>query len=713
MKANWLSPRKTWIAFALVLVMAVAVACSSAPAAPGVTPDELRSVVQEAVKSAASGPSAAEIQAMIQSAVESSVPEGTSAADISAMVEAAVMSASSGGITASDISKAISEASMNALSAAQVEAIVAAAVMAIPEPAAPAPAAPSNAGKTLTAALDNVGSPLFLNARATFPDNMFNYYFGFQETLATWAPNSKNDVSNSTCEFPMLMTSWSYDLPANFDDPDNQGVITMHIRENVDVYTAEGRHSELTADDVAWSINDAGSDNPASTHSNTGEAYGWFKRWEAVDKYTIEAPFRSYQADWINGSGAGLSSMCGDTIGIVSKQLYDEIGDDILTTPHGTGPLYVKEWRPNERIEADARVDHWGINPAYGHMTLIQAGEASTRTAMLQTGTADIAMTSIQDVKPLQDEGFVFHDGLNQVAGNFLYIAGNYWSFEDPVEGTPIVREGFTPDADHPWIGDPRVDGDPTNLSDETDSMVKAIAFREALLFSIDRDLIAETIISGFGGPIYGGGHGAGVAFHHTDPEWQDRWAINYDPDFARSQMAAAGVEPGFEFEFYCPSGNGTSPEVCQAVAGMWETELGLKPYIDNTSYSSRRPTMVGRQINVPWMTNWGPNRNEAKFEVGGTIPVCCLWPIGSGGYNAGIEDNRFFDDFNTTRIQEKASAENLATREAIMDRWSKLRMGGGVVEVPTLIGINPETVESWQLRPWRTVNSFETVVLK
>ena len=112
-------------------------------------------------------------------------------------------------------------------------------------------------------------------------------------------------------------------------------------------------------------------------------------------------------------------------------------------------------------------------------------------------------------------------------------------------------------------------------------------------------------------------------------------------------------------------------------------------------------------------MTNWGPNRNEAKFEVGGTIPVCCLWPIGSGGYNAGIEDNRFFDDFNTTRIQEKASAENLATREAIMDRWSKLRMGGGVVEVPTLIGINPETVESWQLRPWRTVNSFETVVLK
>ncbi|MCH8827756.1 MAG: hypothetical protein IIB16_12425 [Chloroflexi bacterium] len=648
------------------------------------------------------------------------MPEGTSAAEISSMVMAAVQAASSGGVTAGDIqsvvSKAISDAAKDApepLSAGEVEAIVAAAVMAIPTAAPAAPAAPSGAGKTLTVVLDNVGSPLFLNAKATFPDNMFNYYFGFQEALATWATNSANDVSDSTCETPMLMTSWSYDLPPNFDDPDNQGVVTINIREGVDVYTADGRHSELTAEDVAWSINDAGADNPASTHSNTGEAFDWFKRWEAVDRYKIVAPFRSYQADWINGSGAGISSMCGDTIGIVSKQLYDEIGDEILTTAHGTGPFFVQEWRPNERIEAESRVDHWFNSPAFGHLTLIQAGEASTRSAMLQTGAADIALTSIQDVTPLTNAGFKFHEGLNQVTGHFLYMAGNYWSFEHPVDGTPILREGFTPDADHPWIGDPRVDGDPTNLSDETESMLKGIAFREALLWSIDRELIAETIISGFGGIIYGGGHGAGVAFHQTDPEWKDKWALGYDPDFARSRMADAGVDEGFEFEFYCPSGSGTSPEVCQAISGMWEVELGLKPRIDNTSYSSRRPTMVGRQINVPWLTNWGPNRNEAQFEIGGTIPVCCLWPIGAGGYNAGIEDNRFFDDFNTTRIQEKGSPENLATREAMMDRWSRLRLGGGVVEVPTLIGMNPDTVVSWELKPWRAVNSFDTVVLK
>ena len=48
-------------------------------------------------------------------------------------------------------------------------------------PAAPAPeAAPETSGSgTLTAVMDNVGSPLFRNEKATWPDNMMNYYYGF------------------------------------------------------------------------------------------------------------------------------------------------------------------------------------------------------------------------------------------------------------------------------------------------------------------------------------------------------------------------------------------------------------------------------------------------------------------------------------------------------------------------------------------------------
>ena len=605
-------------------------------------------------------------------------------------------------------------------------------------PAAPAPeAAPETAGGgTLTVVLDNVGSPLFRNEKGTFPDNMFNYYYGFQETLATWQRQDDDSVNDATCEAPMLAVSWEYDLPPNFDDPENQGTVTLQIRQGVDTYIASGRHSELSAEDVAWSFNDAGSNNPKSTHSNAGEAGDWFKLWEATDDYTVKGHFRNYNADWLNGGGAGISSMCGDTIGVVSKQLFDDIGDDILTTPHGTGPFYVQEWRPNELIEATSRVDHWDNSPNFAQLRLRQAGEASTRTALLQTGEADISMVSIQDVSNLQEDGFKFHEGLNQSQGQFIYFAGNYWSFKDAQTDEPQpLRDGFMPDKDHPWIGDPRIEcegADRSNTSElgagcdatgfdyrdtdkfsyETESMQKALAFREALLFAIDRDLIAETIVAGYGGPIFGGGH-PGVHFHQLHREWKDKWSLSFDPEIARQKLAESGVEPGFSFEYYCPAGNGTSIEVCQAVAGMWEEHLGLKPTIANTAYSSRRPTMVGREINAVWQTSWGPNRNQAKQDIGGTLPQCCLWPIASaGGYNAGIEDNAYFHDFKTTSVQEKASPENLAAREELTDRWFSRKLSGGIVEVPTLIGYDPERVGGWDLKPFRATNSFDTVIL-
>ncbi|MDE2686128.1 MAG: ABC transporter substrate-binding protein [Chloroflexota bacterium] len=612
---------------------------------------------------------------------------------------------------------------------------------AAPAPAQEAPAAASGEGATLTVVLDNVGSPLYRNEKATWPDNMMNYYYGFQELLVTWEPNTAGDggkgkVSDETCEAPMLALSWEYDLPPNFDDPENQGSVSVKLREGVDFYVASGRHSEFTAEDAAWSFNDAGSNNPAATHSNAGEAGDWFKLWEATDKYTLKGTFRNYIADWLNGGGAGISSMCGDAIGVVSKTLYDEIGDEILTTPHGTGPFYVQEWRPNELIEATSRVDHWNNNPNFAFLKLRQASEAAQRTALLQTGQADISMVSIQDVADLQNEGFKFHDGLNQILGQFIYMAGNYWSYKDPQTGDPVeLREGFYPDDEHPWIGDPRIecaDADRSNpsgalgsgcdatgfdyqdtdkFSYETEHMMKAKAFREALIYAIDRDLIGETIVSGYGGAIYGTGHGGGIAFHQTHPEYKDKWAAQFDPTIAQQKLAESGVEPGFEFEYYCPAGNGTSIEVCQAVVGMWEEHLGLKPYIDNTAYSSRRPTMVGRSIKSVWQTSWGPNSAQAK-DPGGTIPVCCLWPIASaGGYNAGIEDNNFYNDFDITRIQDKGSDENLSTREEIMDRWFDLKTGTGIVEVPTLIGMNPDTVQNWDLKPWRLTNSFDTVV--
>ena len=83
---------------------------------------------------------------------------------------------------------------------------------------------------------------------------------------------------------------------------------------------------------------------------------------------------------------------------------------------------------------------------------------------------------------------------------------------------------------------------------------------------------------------------------HQLHPEYNEAWNYAFDPDKAKGFLAESGVPAGFEFEFFCSQGNGTSLEVCEAVVGQWKENLGLAPYIDSTQYSSRRPTMWGRK---------------------------------------------------------------------------------------------------------------------
>ncbi len=674
--------------------------------------------------------------------------------------------------------------------AAPTTAPVAAAATAAPVAAptsAPAPAA-ERVSTTITVVFDNVGTPQFRNVKGTWPDVLFHGFFGFQEPLLGWEPtfDDQGNPIRSTgeaCHAPFVATGWEWELPSksgdtltmdgkeleNFDQADlsdqaNQGIIRVFVREGIDFYRSiDGemvRVGELTAEDVAWSFNDAGSENTNSAHSNSSQAYEYYKPWKVEDKYVAVAENRAFRSDGLQDA----SSICQDAIWMQSKQLYDELGDT-FGVPHGSGPFVVHEWLPAERIESEARVDHWRRNAGFERLVFIQANEAGQRSAMLQSGQADIAMASIQDVGRLEQEGFQFHEGLDAINGNFFYFSGNLWAFkyppnstlgEEDLSGKPVLRQGFLPTDSYPWIGDPRLEcvdidrsdpaiqdepgagcevanfnlegfdgpdsrfsadsvgfdyNDTDRFSYETPSMLKAKAFRQALVYAIDRELIASSVTGGYGGAVYGGAF-PGQTLHQTHPEYKERWSYAFDAEKARTLLAESGVPEGFEFEFFCSQGNGTSLEVCEALVGQWEENLGLDPYIDSTQYSSRRPTMLGRQIHVPWMTRWGPTSKQGRLgEGGGTLPGGGLWPLPAGGWNPGIEDNRWWSNREETRIQEKGSPENLASRERILDWAYDMTLTGGVVEVPVLIGFNPDTVEKWDLAPYELPNSFETIV--
>ncbi len=763
-------------------------------AQPGVTQADVAQAIAEALE-ARPDVTQADVAQAIAEALEAR--PGVTQADVAdAIASAMARQSQQEGLTEADVAQAIAEALAQqtpSLTEAEVGSAIARAMAERPSVTqddiqsavsqameAQQGMTPERMSTTITVALANVGSPQFRNERGQWPDVSFHGFFGFQEPLLGWTPSEDIMgaplVNNNTCAAPLVVTGWEWELPGkdgssvvrldrdivgiddpmkSIDDtalslpeservnPDDEGIVRLFIRPGIRFYRAGDDGDlvdmhELTAEDVAWSLNDAGSDNPNSTHSHSSRLYEFFQKWEVEDTYTVAAPNRAFTSDGVQT----VSSQCWDSVFMQSKTYQDELvaaGNEFGTFgfPHGSGSFVVHQWRPNERIDAEARVDHWRANAAFDNLVILQANEAQSRSAMLQTRLADIATASIQDVGRLNAEGFRFHDGLDTIYGHFFYYAGNYHSFKDPETGEPVLREGFKPSAKYPWIGDPRLecvgidrtdpaiqdvpgagcdaqgfDNKDTDRFDyNTPSMESARKFRLALIYAIDRELIAEAVTGGYGGALYAGWY-PGTRFHQLHPEYKDKWAYPFNPEKARELLKESGVSEGFEFEFWCSQGNNTSLEVCEATVGQWREHLGLRPYIDSQQYSARRPAMLGRQIHVPWMVQWGPNRKEGRVrDVGGTLPGCCLWPIPAGGFNPGIEDNLHYGYREATRVLPKGSPEQLAVREEMIDWAHYTGVAGGVVEVPVLVGYNSETIQSWDLKPWDLPNSFETVL--
>jgi len=201
--------------------------------------------------------------------------------------------------------------------------------------------------QTVTVVLDNVGTPQFLNGKGTWPDVMFHGFFGFQEPALGWEPTF-DDQGNAivstgrACHAGYVATGWEMILPgkdggeltmdgktldtledADLTDPDNQGTIRVHIRPGIDFYRiVDGdmvNAGELTGEDFAWSFNDAGADNIESAHSNSSQAYEYYKKWTAPSRYVAEAPNRAFIGDGLQDA----SSICQDAVWMQSKTLYD------------------------------------------------------------------------------------------------------------------------------------------------------------------------------------------------------------------------------------------------------------------------------------------------------------------------------------------------------------------------------------------------------
>ena len=152
---------------------------------------------------------------------------------------------------------------------------------------------------------------------------------------------------------------------------------TFHLHEGVLFHDG----SELTAEDVAYTYDYYR--NPDNGAPIVGRFTG-IGSVEAPDKYTVQV-----NMDAVNA--ASLTSWA--TVPIVHSAYHAEVGEETYSTsPIGTGPYKLREWRPAEFTELEAFDDHFRGRPNIDVLREDIVPEPSVRMIALQTGEADSAV---------------------------------------------------------------------------------------------------------------------------------------------------------------------------------------------------------------------------------------------------------------------------------------------------------------------------------
>jgi len=502
---------------------------------------------------------------------------------------------------------------------------------------------------------------------------------------------------------PLLAESWTMDPAVS------PKYVDVKIVSGVQFH---GGFGELTADDMVWNINDT---NPNLSETlGTGEisitdgsgTWAGFLGSNAatkIDKYTVRIAWEAFDPRW----DTWFFGQDGLGAGIVSKAAFDEKGkawnqDNLVAT----GPFEMTEWKRGDRNVYTAVADHWRKTAGVDTITRIAVPDETVRIAQLATGEAEIADVSVANIPETQRIGMTAA-GSGTARMVSMMFAGNLWETNHPTTGDELEIVTYTHDLQ--WLGNPHKPDD-SNNPDGMDDMEQARLVRTALSMSIDRDLINEAALAGFGWPTYI------PYFNIHNPNWDDKWKVEYDPEGAEALLDKAGFprdSNGKRFTmpmFAWPIGHFFG-EIGDNVSIFWE-EIGVKVDVLHYEYAVFRPTLVGRSATQAW-TDTGP------LEAYANTPWD--WPRGiqmsalaRGGKSHGIENPE--STANYLAVSAEADlAGRIALNNSYADFMKEWVPGMGIVAVPSLLAYNGNVITEWdiELGLRQAQNTPENIVVK
>ncbi len=253
---------------------------------------------------------------------------------------------------------------------------------------------------------------------------------------------------------------------------------------------------------------------------------------------------------------------------IVPKHYIESIGEEAFAlAPIGSGPYKFVSWEKDEQVVLEAFDEYFEGTPEIDKVIFKIIPESSARVAALEAGEVDlITAVSTNQVERLKATGdiSVVADGTTRV----VYFTLN------------TLEEGPLQD----------------------------LRVRQAINAAIDRDIIVNGVIDGYGNAI----HTFALPFF---PNYNaDLEGYSYDLEKAKELMAEAGYQDGFEIEIggsFSSLSNGS--DVAQIVAQQL-AEIGIKAtVIEKDSNTVKEEYLAGISSELT-LTSFGGITNDVCY---------------------------------------------------------------------------------------------------
>lgn len=439
-----------------------------------------------------------------------------------------------------------------------------------------------------------VSSPDGFQANGSF-DRM--YFFTGNEVLVAMGKDGKYDPAESL--------AYAYEV---LDD----GLrYRFHLRKGVQF---QGGYGEMTAVDVAWSLNRIHQPSMGSRWSNIFRA---MDRAEEVDRYTVDVHLKTPDVNLITRMFDRQSI-------IHSRKHWEEVGGpaEHKLRPISTGPYQLVDWKVGVGTEWVKHSQYWRGEPMMDRVNVRVITENRARLAALQTGEVQVAWLQAEQVLEAQKDPNI-----------------KVWS----VSG--VGWDGWA------WaLGLPPMDD---------------IRLRRALVKAVDRDALNRAVYLDTMRPSLSHTFAPESPYGINGAElWQGDW-LKYDPAAAKKLVHEVAKERGLKLPIELKGVCERRPDrqlVCEFLQAAWD-EIDVKLNFAVVSNANERLQVMEQcQTHV----NQTGGLMHAPYNMEGS-----LQSTGQNNYSSFICKDKGHK-LNPNDAQVQADLDrllDLATRQPSMDK--------------------------------------------